>query len=116
MSWTGNYFVNFMLTGARIFSGFGSSASRIWSITLTARLSGGCDCGCCLYFQTAKAAPAIQHSIMRFIGTKIPMRTLLSVEGITMFVTGAYTSVMDMFWVFGTRRSLIGNVLVEEGV
>jgi len=53
---------------------------------------------------------------MRFIGTKIPMRTLLSVEGITMFVTGAYTSVMDMFWVFGTRRSLIGDVLVEEGV
>ena len=89
-----------MLTGTRIFSG----------------CDCGCGCGCCLYFQTAKAAPAIQHSIMRFIGTKIPMRTLLSVEGITIFVTGAYTSVMDMFWVFGTRRSLIGNVLVEEGV
>ena len=78
-------------------------------MTLTARLSGGGG-GCCLYFQTATAAPAIQHSIMRLIGTKRPMRTLLSVEGITMFVTGAYISV------FGTRRSLIGNVVVEEGV
>ena len=63
------------------------------------------------------ATPAKQQqNRMRLIGTKRPISRLLSVEGITIFVTGAYISVMDMFCVLGTRRSLIGNVLVEEGV
>jgi hypothetical protein len=54
--------------------------------------------------------------MIRFTGTKRPISTLLSVEGRTIFVTGAYMSVIVMFCVLGTRRSLIGNVFVVEGV
>jgi hypothetical protein len=65
-------------------------------------------------FHTAKPDPARQQRTrMILIGTSAPMRALVSV---IRFVTGAKTWVRVIFCVLATRRTLIGSVMVGEGV